>query len=74
MIRIVLAEDHAIVRQGLRTLLAEEQRYQVVAEAADGLTTLALVAEHRPDVVILDLQMPDLGGLEVARRLQATPP
>lgn len=74
MIRIVLAEDHAIVRQGLRALLEGAGTYEIVGEAADGLSALALVQETRPDVVILDLQMPDLGGLEVARRLQTASP
>jgi DNA-binding NarL/FixJ family response regulator len=69
MIRVVLADDHAIVRQGLRTLLEADQGCQVVGEAADGLTALALIHDARPDVAILDLQMPDLGGLEVARRV-----
>lgn len=68
MIRVVLADDHAIVRHGLRTLLEADLECQVVGEAADGLTALALIAEHQPDVAILDLQMPDLGGLEVARQ------
>jgi two-component system response regulator NreC len=70
MIRIVLADDHPIVRQGLRTLLEAEHGCQVVGEAADGLTVLALIADLQPDIAILDLQMPDLGGLEVARRVQ----
>lgn len=74
MIRVVLADDHAIVRQGLRVLLEVDQAYHVVGEAADGLKALALIDEHRPDVAILDLQMPDLGGLEVARRAREQSP
>jgi DNA-binding NarL/FixJ family response regulator len=74
MIRVVLADDHPIVRQGLRSLLENEASCVVVGEAADGLTALELVAQEQPDVVILDLQMPDLGGLEVARRLQGSAP
>jgi DNA-binding NarL/FixJ family response regulator len=71
MIRVVLADDHPIVRQGLRTLLeGDSGAVAVVGEAADGLTALALIDEQQPDVAILDLQMPDLGGLEVARRVQ----
>ncbi len=69
MIRVVLADDHAIVRQGLRTLLEADGGCQVVGEAADGLTALRVIHETHPDVAILDLQMPDLGGLEVARRI-----
>ena len=67
MIRLVVADDHAILRQGLRTLLEGQEGWSVVGEAADGLTTLGLIAELKPDVAVLDLQMPDLGGLEVAR-------
>src|SRR3712207_4339060 len=74
MIRVVLADDHPIVRQGLRTLLEGEAGCAVVGEAADGLTALELVQQMQPDIAILDLQMPDLGGLEVARRLQTVAP
>ena len=74
MIRVVLADDHPIVRQGLRTLLETEASCQVVGEAADGLTALDLIARMQPDVAILDVQMPDLGGLEVARRVPAKSP
>jgi DNA-binding NarL/FixJ family response regulator len=74
MIRVVLADDHPIVRQGLRTVLETETSCQVVGEAADGLTALDLITELQPDVAVLDVQMPDLGGLEVARRVPAKAP
>lgn len=74
MIRLVVADDHAILRQGLRTLLEGQPGWSVVGEAADGLTTLALIAKVKPDVAVLDLQMPDLGGLEVARRVREQSP
>lgn len=74
MIRVVLADDHAIVRQGLRALLETDQGCEVVGEAADGLTALQLIDTLQPDVAVLDLQMPDLGGLEVARRVQQQAP
>ena len=74
MIRVVVADDHPIVRQGLRTLLEGDGGCVVVGEATDGLTALDLVHQQQPEVVILDLQMPDLGGLEVARRLRTTVP
>jgi DNA-binding NarL/FixJ family response regulator len=74
MITAVLADDHPIVRQGLRALLEGEGRCQVIGEAADGLTAFDLIARLRPDVAILDVQMPDLGGLEVARRAHETYP
>ena len=74
MIRVVLADDHPIVRQGLRTLLEADHVCHVVGEAADGLTALAVIGEQQPDVAIVDLQMPDLGGLEVARRVREQSP
>jgi DNA-binding NarL/FixJ family response regulator len=74
MIRVVLADDHPIVRQGLRTLLEAETGCRVVGEAADGLTALDLITQLQPDVAILDVQMPDLGGLEVARRVHGKSP
>lgn len=67
--RVLLADDHGIVRRGLRSLL-EEAGHSVVAEAADGLEALRLCEEHHPDLVILDLAMPKLNGIEVAARLQ----
>ena len=74
MITTVLVDDHPIVRQGLRTLLEGEEDCRVVGEAADGLTAIALVEQLRPNVAILDLQMPDLHGLEVARRVRERAP
>ncbi|HLH26801.1 MAG TPA: response regulator transcription factor [Chloroflexota bacterium] len=74
MITVVLADDHPIVRQGVRSLLEGEDGCQVVGEATDGLTALDLIVRLRPDVVILDVQLPDLNGLEVARRAQEHAP
>ncbi|MCC7021270.1 MAG: response regulator transcription factor [Thermomicrobiales bacterium] len=74
MISVVLADDHPIVRQGLRTLLEVDDGCRVVGEASDGLTALDLIARLHPDVAILDLQMPDLNGLEVARRAREKSP
>lgn len=74
MIRVLLADDHPIVRQGLRTLLESECDCQVVGEAADGLTAVDLISQLTPDVAILDLQMPDLDGIEVARRAREKAP
>lgn len=67
VITAVLADDHPIVRRGLRTLLEGEGGCTVVGEVADGLTAIDLIARLRPDVAILDVQLPDLDGLEVAR-------
>ena len=67
--RVLLADDHGIVRRGLRSLL-EEAGFSVVAEAADGLEAIRLTEEHRPDLLILDIGMPRLNGIEVAARSQ----
>src|SRR5689334_8301051 len=70
-VRILLADDHDIVRRGLRTLLEMRPDWEVCAEAADGRTAVQLAEELLPDVVILDLGMPELNGLEAARRIVA---
>ncbi|MDX6713158.1 MAG: hypothetical protein QOH96_4174 [Blastocatellia bacterium] len=68
-ITIVLADDHRIVRQGLRVLLTTESDFKVIGEADDGREALELVKRLSPDVLVLDLMMPGLNGLEVARQL-----
>jgi two-component system response regulator NreC len=70
-IRIVIADDHQILRQGLRTLLEKEPDMEVVAEAEDGRKTVALVKEVIPHVVIMDVNMPDLNGIEASRQILA---
>ena len=67
--RVLLADDHGIVRRGLRSLL-EETGHSVVAEAADGLEAVRLCEEHRPDLLIIDIGMPKLNGIEVTARAQ----
>jgi RNA polymerase sigma factor (sigma-70 family) len=69
-IRVVVADDHAVVRQGIRTVLASDERFEVVGEAASGDEALALATEHEPDVLLLDITMPGMTGLEVASRLR----
>ncbi len=70
-IRIVLADDHPIVRDGVRLLLERDPELVVVGEAGDGEEALRLVAQLAPDVLILDMALPDMDGVEVARRLRA---
>jgi two-component system, NarL family, invasion response regulator UvrY len=70
VIRVFLADDHAIVRAGLRRLLADTEDIVVVGEAGDGQATLAALAEAEADVLILDLNMPGTGGLEVLRTIR----
>ena len=69
MTTIILADDHNVVRQGLRALLEAEPDFAVVGEAADGLEVDDLVERLQPDVLVLDLMMPGMGGLEVTRQL-----
>ena len=68
-IRVILADDHTLVRAGIRALLEKLQGVAVVGEAGDGREVLSLVAKHRPDVVLMDIAMPGLNGLEAAERL-----
>src|SRR3989338_7120496 len=69
MVTIVLADDHAIVRQGLRTLLESDPQFEVVGEAADGREAIELVKRRKPTVLIADLMMPGLNGLETTRKV-----
>jgi len=71
MITVILADDHAIVRRGIRDFMAEMGDIQVLAEAETGAEALAAIREHQPAVAVLDVQMPNGGGIEVARTLRA---
>jgi two-component system, NarL family, response regulator LiaR len=73
-VRVVLADDHAVVRKGIREFLEEAPEIAVVAEAGDGAEALRLVAEHRPDVAVLDIQMPRVTGIEATRQIKAAFP
>lgn len=68
-IRIVVADDHAVVRQGIRRVLDDEPGFVVVGEASTGVEVLAAIETLDPDVVLLDLGMPEMGGLDVLRRV-----
>ncbi len=70
-IRVLLADDHAVVRQGIRQFLETGSRIEIVAEAADGGEALRLIREQRPDVAVLDIQMPVHSGIEVTRALRS---
>ncbi len=69
-IKIILGDDHAVVRQGVRSLLNQEKDMTVIGEAADGLQLLDLTEKLHPDVVVVDLKMPRLNGIEAAREIQ----
>jgi two-component system response regulator NreC len=70
-IEIILADDHNIMREALRVLLEKESDMEVIGEAADGQSTLRLAQEKRPDVVIMDISMPGLNGIEATRKITA---
>lgn len=70
-IRVLLADDHAVVRAGIRQFLERAKDIEVVAEAGDGQQAQALIQEHHPDVVVLDIQMPKATGIEVTRWVRA---
>jgi DNA-binding NarL/FixJ family response regulator len=69
-IRILVVDDHAVVREGLSSMLAKCEDFEIVGKAASGAEGLDLAAELRPDIMLLDLQMPDMHGLEVLERLK----
>ena len=73
-IRILLAEDHAVMRTGLRLVLERQRDFQVVGEASDGREAVALAQQHKPDVILMDIGMPNLNGIEAARQITTSLP
>lgn len=73
-IQVMLADDHTILREALRAVLEREADINVVAEASNGLESLRIASEQKPDIVVMDIGMPDMGGIEVTRRLHAEQP
>jgi two-component system, NarL family, response regulator LiaR len=69
-IRVLLADDHAVVRKGIREFLEEDPEITIVGEAANGREALRLASELRPDVAVLDIQMPEMTGIEATRRIK----
>ena len=73
-IKILLVDDHAMVRQGLRALLEHESDFEVVGEAGDGRTAVELVDRLKPDVVVMDVMLPELNGADAARQIREAAP
>ena len=69
-IKVITADDHPIVRQGLRLMIEADKSLMIVAQAGDGETALALIEEHQPDVAVLDIDMPKMDGFEIVRELR----
>lgn len=74
MITVVLADDHEVVRRGVRSILEADPNYRVVAEVADGLAAIQAVEKHKPNLLFVDLSMPRLHGIEVLRQTRTASP
>ncbi|MYK98147.1 MAG: response regulator transcription factor, partial [Gemmatimonadetes bacterium] len=72
MIRVIIADDHHLIRHGLRDLLSKEPDIQVVAEATDGRDVMDVVHRVRTDVIVMDVEMPGIGGIEATRNIRAS--
>lgn len=73
-IRVLIADDHAILRKGIRALLSTEPDMEVVGEASDGMETVAQARALHPDVILMDLVMPKMDGIEATRQIAAAQP
>ncbi|MCC6196075.1 MAG: response regulator transcription factor [Burkholderiales bacterium] len=74
MIHVMLADDHAVVRDGLRVLLEAETDIEVIGDAGNGRDAVRLASQHHPDVVVMDIAMPEMNGIEATHQLQASSP
>jgi len=74
MISVLLADDHSLMREGLRSLFAGRADMTIVADAANGRTALALALKHKPDIIIMDVSMPDMNGIEATKQILAQLP
>ncbi|MGH7882203.1 MAG: response regulator [Candidatus Dormibacteraceae bacterium] len=70
-IEVLIADDHALIREGTRQILAREPDFEVIAEASSGEQAVALMAQHQPVLAVVDLRLPDLSGIEIARQARA---
>jgi two-component system, NarL family, response regulator NreC len=73
-IRLLLVDDHAVIRSGLRMLLQAQPDFEIVGEAETGLEAIAQVKKHQPDIVLMDIQMPDMNGIEATKKLRSISP
>ena len=71
---VVLADDHVLFRQGLALLIREQGDWEIVGEAGDGATAVALAEAYRPHIAVLDVEMPGMNGIEAARRIRQVSP
>jgi DNA-binding NarL/FixJ family response regulator len=71
LIKVLIVDDHQLFRQGLRQLVESDPRFELAGESGDGPTALALIIQAKPDIAVLDINLPGLSGLEIARQLQA---
>ena len=74
VVRVLIADDHPVVRSGIRGMLASDPRFEVVAEASDGTEAVAVALRERPDVVLMDLRMPELDGASATAEIRAKRP
>ena len=72
--RVLLVDDHEVTRQGVRSQFQKEKGIEIVAEAGDGRTAVALVSKHLPDIVVMDIGLPNLNGIEATRQIRAREP